>query len=233
MLKMPQVEAATSGIGFGFANNSSNQATIFLQLKPLSERHGVENSSLALQYALYQQFQKIPNVTALPANPPAIPGLGSTGGFAIEVQDINNLGLPALNKVGNKVLADAKADPVLSQMRLPTIFTGSYLVTEFNRSKALAFGVTPSAFFDTINAHDRIDVRQLLRLRNALVSGHRSSQGRAANLAAGSLAHLRGQFRRQHDAGQSVPPDEDGGRTTSRSCASTNTTRSRSTVSPG
>ncbi len=36
-------------------------------------------------------------------------------------------------------------------MRLPTIFTGSYLVTEFNRSKALAFGVTPSAFFDTIN----------------------------------------------------------------------------------
>ncbi|MGA9272845.1 MAG: efflux RND transporter permease subunit [Candidatus Cybelea sp.] len=152
MLKLPQVEAATSGIGFGFANNSSNQATIFLQLKPLSERHGVENSSLALQYALYQQFQKIPNVTALPANPPAIPGLGSTGGFAIQVQDINNLGLPALNKVGNKVLADAKADPVLSQMRLPTIFTGSYLVTEFNRSKALAFGVTPSAFFDTINA---------------------------------------------------------------------------------
>ncbi|MGA7355383.1 MAG: efflux RND transporter permease subunit [Candidatus Cybelea sp.] len=152
MLKMPQVEAATSGIGFGFANNSSNQATIFLQLKPLSERHGVANSSLAIQYALYQQFQKIPNVTALPANPPAIPGLGSTGGFAIQIQDINNLGLPTLNKVGNSVLADAKADPVLSQMRLPTIFTGSYLVTEFNRSKALAFGVTPSAFFDTINA---------------------------------------------------------------------------------
>ena len=40
MLKMPQVEAVTSGIGFGFANNSSNQATMFLQLKPLSERKG-------------------------------------------------------------------------------------------------------------------------------------------------------------------------------------------------
>ncbi|HTX59675.1 MAG TPA: efflux RND transporter permease subunit, partial [Verrucomicrobiae bacterium] len=32
MLKMPQVEAVTSGIGFGFANNSSNQATMFVQL---------------------------------------------------------------------------------------------------------------------------------------------------------------------------------------------------------
>ena len=151
MLKMPQVEAATSGIGFGFANNSSNQATIFLQLKPLSQRHGVENASIALQYDLYRQFAKIPGIKALPANPPAIPGLGSTGGFAIEVEDINNLGLPTLNKVGNAILAQAQADPTLTQVRLPTIFTGSYLVTEFNRSKALAFGVTPSAFFDTIN----------------------------------------------------------------------------------
>jgi hydrophobic/amphiphilic exporter-1 (mainly G- bacteria), HAE1 family len=151
MLKMPQVEAATSGIGFGFANNSSNQATIFLQLKPLSERHGVENSSLAVQYALYRAFQKIPNLAAIPANPPAIPGLGSTGGFAIEVEDINNLGLPTLNKVGNTILAQARQDPTLAQVRFPTIFTGSYLATVFNRSKALAFGVTPSAFFDTIN----------------------------------------------------------------------------------
>ncbi|HLX26302.1 MAG TPA: efflux RND transporter permease subunit [Candidatus Cybelea sp.] len=152
MLAMPQVQAATSGIGFGFANNSSNQATIFLQLKPLSERHGPENSSLAIQYDLYTRFAKIAGVTALPANPPAIPGLGSTGAVAIQVQDINNLGLPTLNKVGNAIIADAKKDPTLTQVRFPTIFTGTYLVTKFDRSKALALGVTPSAFFDTINA---------------------------------------------------------------------------------
>ncbi len=152
MQSMPQVEAVTSGIGFGFANNGSNQATIFVQLKPLSERHGVENAALALQYSLYQRFAKIGGVTALPANPPAIPGLGSTGGFAIEVEDINNLGLPTLNKVGNTILAQAKADPTLSQVRIPTTLVGTYLVTKFNRSKALAFGVSPQSFFDTLNA---------------------------------------------------------------------------------
>ena len=152
MAKMPQVQAVTSGIGFGFANNSSNQATIFVQLKPLSQRHGVQNSALNLQYALYQQFQKIPGVAALPANPPAIPGLGSTGGFAIEIEDINNLGLPALNRVGNTILTEAKSSSTLSQVRIPTTLVGPYLVTTFNRSKALAFGVTPQAFFDTINA---------------------------------------------------------------------------------
>ncbi|MGC1381300.1 MAG: efflux RND transporter permease subunit [Candidatus Baltobacteraceae bacterium] len=152
MLKMPQVQAVTSGIGFGFANNSSNQATLFVQLKPLSERHGVQNAALALRYQLYTQFQKIPSVTALPANPPAIPGLGTTGGFSIQIKDINNLGLPTLNKVGQQVLAAARQDPHLSQVRVPTILTGTYLVTKFSRSKALAFGVSPSAFFDTINA---------------------------------------------------------------------------------
>jgi HAE1 family hydrophobic/amphiphilic exporter-1 len=152
MRNMPQVEAVTSGIGFGFANNGSNQATMFVVLKPLSERHGVANSALNLQYGLYQQFLKMPGVTALPANPPAIPGLGATGGFAIEIEDINNLGLPTLNKVGNAIFSEAKNDPALSQVRIPTTLVGPYLVTTFNRSKALAFGVTPQAFFDTINA---------------------------------------------------------------------------------
>jgi hydrophobic/amphiphilic exporter-1 (mainly G- bacteria), HAE1 family len=152
MLAMPEVQAVTSGIGFGFANNGSNQATLFVALKPLSQRHGVENAALALQYRLYLEFQKLPGVTALPANPPAIPGLGTTGGFAIEVEDVNNLGLPTLQRVGNEILAEAKNDSALAQVRVPTLQTGSYLVTKFNRAKALAYGVTPSAFFDTIGA---------------------------------------------------------------------------------
>ncbi len=152
MLKMPQVQAVTSGIGFGFANNSSNQATLFLQLRPLSERHGVQNAALALQYALYTRFAKIPGVTALPANPPAIPGLGSTGGFSIIVQDINNLGLPTLNRVGKTIMAQARQDSALTQVRTPTTLVGPYLVTTFNRAKALGFGITPSSFFDTLGA---------------------------------------------------------------------------------
>jgi HAE1 family hydrophobic/amphiphilic exporter-1 len=151
MLKMPQVEAVTSGIGFGFANSSANQATLFVQLWPLSKRKGLENSSFNLQYSLYQNFLKIPNVKALPANPPAIPGLGSTGGFAIEIQDINGLGLTTLNRVGDSIVAKAQQDKQLSQVRIPTLLTGPYVQAKFNRSKALALGVSPTSFFDTLN----------------------------------------------------------------------------------
>jgi HAE1 family hydrophobic/amphiphilic exporter-1 len=152
MRKMPQVEAVTSGIGFGFANSSANQATLFVQLHPLSERKGLQNSSLNLQYALYQAFQKIPGAAALPANPPAIPGLGSTGGFAIEIQDINGLGLPALNKAGSTILAKAQQNKQLSQVYIPTLLTGPYIQAKFNRSKALALGVSPTSFFNTLNS---------------------------------------------------------------------------------
>ena len=81
-----------------------------------------------------------------------MPGLGSTGGFAIEIEDIDNLGLPTLNKVGTAAFAQAKADKQLSQVYLPTILTGPYVVANFNRAKALAFGISPTAFFDTMNA---------------------------------------------------------------------------------
>ena len=65
---------------------------------------------------------------------------------------MNNLGLPTLNQVAGTILAKAKRDKTLSQVCIPTIFTGPYLVANFNRSKALAFGVSPSSVFNTLNA---------------------------------------------------------------------------------
>ncbi len=158
MRSMPQVEAVTSGIGFGFANNSANQATIFVQLKPLSERHGREETRVHAPIRILTQKFDNPRRQAHPAIPPAIPGLGSTGGFAIEIEDIDNLGYRAQQGRVPPVLAQAKADPKLSQVHLPTTLIGPYVVTNFNRSKALAFGISPTAFFDTMNARPAIDV---------------------------------------------------------------------------
>ena len=120
MLSMPQVEAVTSGIGFGFANSSANQATLFVHCTRSPSAKAWKTARSTCSIRLYQNFQKIPSVKALPANPPAIPGLGSTGGFAIEIQDINNLGLPTLNRVGNSIFAQAQKDKQLSQVRIPT-----------------------------------------------------------------------------------------------------------------
>jgi HAE1 family hydrophobic/amphiphilic exporter-1 len=153
ILSLHQVEAVTSGIGFGLANNSSNQATLFVTLKPMDERKGVENSALYLQYQLYEKYLRTPGVSVLPANPPAIPGLGATDGVAFEILDVNNLGLPKLNQVAGELMAKAKADTkYFGSVRYPTIFNGPYLVEDFNRAKALAFGITPSNFFTTLNS---------------------------------------------------------------------------------
>ncbi|MBV8489831.1 MAG: efflux RND transporter permease subunit, partial [Candidatus Eremiobacteraeota bacterium] len=152
MRGFPEVEAVTSGIGFGFATNSSNQATMFVQLKPMADRPGLMGSAWNLQYQFYKDFAKIPGVDASPAFPPAIPGLGSTGGFSIEIEDIDNLGLPTLNKVGDAAYAQAQASKDLDQVYIPTLLQGPYMVAEFDRAKALSFGVSPTAFFDSINA---------------------------------------------------------------------------------
>ena len=152
MRGFPEVEAVTSGIGFGFANNSSNQATMFVQLKPMSDRHGLMGSAFNLQYQFYLDFAKVPGVDAKPAFPPAIPGLGSTGGFAIEIEDIDNLGLPTLNRVGDASFKQASESDDLSQVYIPTILTGPYLVADFDRAKAQSFGISPTSFFNSLNA---------------------------------------------------------------------------------
>ena len=77
MLAMPQVEAVTSGIGFGFANNSSNQATMFVQLKPLSQRGGVQNSALALQYAILHPVREGPRPHGAAGKSARDPGIGN------------------------------------------------------------------------------------------------------------------------------------------------------------
>ncbi len=147
---MPEVESVTSGVGFGLATNGSNVATMFVRLKPIADRSGVEHTALALQYRLYTSFQKMPGITVLPVNPPAIPGLGTAGGFALQIEDRGNLGLDKLNAAGNSLLSTLQANPKLTQVRLPTILTGNYLVGSLDRAKALSFGVTTSNLFNAL-----------------------------------------------------------------------------------
>ncbi len=171
-MKMPQSEAVTSGIGFGFANNSSNQATIFLQLKPLSERHGPENSSLAdavrslppvfRRFRISKRFRQIRPLFPAWVRPAASQSRSRTSTISACRRSTKSAirSSPRLNE-GSDCSRKCASDD----------FHGSYLVTKFDRSKALAFGVTPQRLLRHDQRNDGFDIRQFLRLRYALVSG--------------------------------------------------------------
>ena len=56
----------------------------------------------------------IPGAQVKIANAPAIPGLGSTGGFTFEIQDLNDRGVTALSEASNSFIKAARERPELA-----------------------------------------------------------------------------------------------------------------------
>jgi HAE1 family hydrophobic/amphiphilic exporter-1 len=97
MRKMDDILAHTHGIqgydaiaGFSLLSNTSASYTgfYFLQLDPWEERHSDELSASGLMRALNVRMAKeIPEAVGFAFGPPAIPGLGTAGGFTFMLQD--------------------------------------------------------------------------------------------------------------------------------------------------
>ena len=97
MRKMDEILAHTHGIqgydaiaGFSLLSNTSASYTgfYFLQLDPWEERHSDELSAAGLMRALNLRMAKeIPEAVGFAFGPPAIPGLGTAGGFTFMLQD--------------------------------------------------------------------------------------------------------------------------------------------------
>ena len=97
MRKMDDILAHTHGIqgydaiaGFSLLSNTSASYTgfYFLQLDPWEERHSDELSASGIMRNLNLKMAKeIPEAVGFAFGPPAIPGLGTAGGFTFMLQD--------------------------------------------------------------------------------------------------------------------------------------------------
>ncbi len=84
------VQDMTSVIGLNFIDNysQSNAAFMVVTLKPFEERHGAGQSANAVIARLGDKFKQIREGKVVPLAPPPIIGLGTGGGFAYVLQDL-------------------------------------------------------------------------------------------------------------------------------------------------
>ncbi len=78
--------AALGGLNVVTFASKSNSGTIFSQLKPWDERKDKSLQLSSLIATLQQKFATIKGANVIVISPPAIPGLGQTGGFTFELQ---------------------------------------------------------------------------------------------------------------------------------------------------
>jgi HAE1 family hydrophobic/amphiphilic exporter-1 len=154
--KTPGVDIAGSISGLNFLTNAaqSNSAVEFAILKPWDER-GPELLASKIVAAVRGKLFMIPEAFVLSFDPPSIQGLGQTGGFEFELEDLSGRGSIALNDAAQALIAEARKQPELSPQQLFTSFSTStpQFTYDLDRNKAKLLGLSLPDVFNTLQIY--------------------------------------------------------------------------------
>ena len=141
----------------GFSLLSYSSATYsgfyFVTLKNWSERPGAEHTDVAVIGRLNRELAgKIDEAIAFGFPPPAIPGLGFSGGFSMWVQDRSGGDVAFLDTNLNTFLAAASKRPEIGSVN--TVFRASVpqIYADVDRDKVLKQGISLSGVYQTMQA---------------------------------------------------------------------------------
>ncbi|MCR8556223.1 multidrug efflux RND transporter permease subunit [Mucilaginibacter sp. BJC16-A38] len=137
--------AALGGLNAVSFASKSNSATIFVQLKPWDERKTAQTQIGAIIANLQKSLSKFKEANVVAIQPPAIPGLGSTGGFSFILEEKEAGGdIKNFEKVLKTLTAAINKRPEIGRaFSFFTASTPAYQLT-IDREKAKRLGVAIS-----------------------------------------------------------------------------------------
>ncbi len=137
--------AALGGLNVVSFASKSNSATIFVQLKPWDERTADSLQIGAISANLQKRLSKIKEASVVVIQPPAIPGLGSTGGFSFILEQKESGGdIKLFEQTLNNFTAAIRKRPEIGKaFSFFTASTPAYQLT-IDREKAKKLGVAIS-----------------------------------------------------------------------------------------
>ncbi|MBW4538285.1 MAG: efflux RND transporter permease subunit [Myxacorys chilensis ATA2-1-KO14] len=160
--EQPEVTNIFAVGGFSFGGATPNNGLIFTTLKPWEERTGANQTLAAIiggffpqPFGLFPKMASIQEATVLPFNLPAVPGIGSFGGFEFHLQDRRGLGFDALGETLGKFITRATAYPSAQNPQLAGLrpnFNGNtpQISVEVDRVRATQLQVSLEDIFNTL-----------------------------------------------------------------------------------
>ncbi len=135
------------------STNISNVGGMFVILEPFEERAGkTELGAPAVITDLRKRFSEILDAKVAVFGAPPVEGLGSTGGFKMQVQDIGGAGLRSLQGAVQNMAQVGNQDPRLVNLFSSFSVTQPQLFVEIDREKAKAQGVALDDINKTLQA---------------------------------------------------------------------------------
>ncbi|WP_393943314.1 efflux RND transporter permease subunit [Shewanella sp. S23-S33] len=144
---------AFPGLSINGFTNSPNSGVVFVALDDFDSRTSPELSANAIAGQLNQQFAAIQDAFIAIFPPPPVQGLGTIGGFRLQIQDRANLGYEALYQVTQQVMYKAWADPQLAGIFSSYQVNVPQLELDIDRTKAKQQAVSLDQIFQTLQTY--------------------------------------------------------------------------------
>jgi len=141
------------GLSINGFTNSPSAGIVFVGLDDFDQRTSPELSGNAIAAALNQKFAGIQDAFIAIFPPPPVQGLGTIGGFRLQIQDRANLGYEELAAVTMQVMQKAWATPELAGVFSSYQVNVPQLDLEVDRIKAKQQGVNLDEIFQTLQVY--------------------------------------------------------------------------------
>jgi hydrophobic/amphiphilic exporter-1 (mainly G- bacteria), HAE1 family len=162
MRKVDDILAHTHGIqgydaiaGFSLLSNTSSTYSgfYFLQFDPWDERKTPELSAKGLMRTLNMKLQaEIPEAIGFAFGPPAIPGLGTAGGFTFMLQDRAGVSVDQLYDNLEKLMQAARKRPEIASLVSTFRPSVPQLFVDVDQDRVLKQGVQFGEVYQTLQA---------------------------------------------------------------------------------
>ncbi len=132
---------------------SPNAGAFFVVLKSWDKRTAADQQVDMLVQSVQQRMMDIPEAVCLAFPPPPITGLGNAGGFDFRLEDAGGAGLAQLETIGDDLVFEGNASPVLTRLNNNFRARVPQLYLEVDREKVKKLGIPLQTVFSTLQAY--------------------------------------------------------------------------------
>jgi len=150
--KTPGVKDCSTIVGYNMLSGVTNtySAFFFINLEEWSKRKKPEEQYNAIKDHITRGMRGIPGAIGFAFPPPAIPGIGTSGGVTFILEDRAGKDLPFLAENVNKFVEAARKRPELGMVTTTFLPTVPQIFMDVDRDKVLKQGINLSDVYKTL-----------------------------------------------------------------------------------
>jgi len=153
--KTPGVDVFNTIVGYSILSqvNTTYNGYFSVTLKPWHERKKPEEKYAAIMARLNRELGKLPSAQAFAFSPPAIPGIGTSGGITFMLEDRAGKGIDFLADNTQKFLQEARKRPEFASVTTSFYPSVPQMYASVDRDKAVKQGVNLSDLFQSLQSY--------------------------------------------------------------------------------